>query len=196
MKYGIRFAVNFIALNFYLCFCYVNVLSTKEDMEHVWRHWEVPSLLLLGLLMLVFIWWKFLNIWRFYRLWALLDGMEAPENMNRCICNNYSFEGFWRSWHRSYNQWLIRYLFIPLGGSKYKFVNIWVIFSFVAVWHEFNLNLVLWAWIICLFLMPEMGVKAYFNNEKVSEWGGEIGYNNLFNICTVVQCLYFYTAMH
>ena len=46
---------------------------------------------------------KFLLIWRFNRLWALIDGIEAPENMNRCMSDNYSFEGFWRSWHRGYN---------------------------------------------------------------------------------------------
>ena len=87
--------------------------------------------------------------------------------MNRCMCNNYSFEGFWRSWHRGFNQWLIRYIFIPLGGSKYKLYNIWVVFTFVAIWHDMNLNLIMWAWVICLSLMPEMLIKNYFKKEKV-----------------------------
>lgn len=46
--------------------------------------------------------------WRFFRLWALLDGMDPPENMVRCMANNYSCSGFWRSWHRSYNLWIVR----------------------------------------------------------------------------------------
>ena len=111
---------------------------------------------------LIFLWFKFLLIWRIPRAWALLDGVEAPENMNRCICNNYNFEGFWRSWHRGFNQWLIRYLFIPLGGSKYKLYNIWVIFSFVGLWHDMNINLIVWAWGICLALMPEILIRWYF----------------------------------
>ena len=28
-------------------------------------------------------WLKFLIIWRFFRLWALLDDVEVPENMKR-----------------------------------------------------------------------------------------------------------------
>lgn len=52
---------------------------------------------------------KLLIPWRFFRLWALADGIDPPENMVRCMANNYSVLGFWRSWHRSYNLWVIRY---------------------------------------------------------------------------------------
>jgi len=52
---------------------------------------------------LVFIWLKFLTIWRLARSAALLDGIDSPENMNRCLFNNHCFEGFWRSWHRGFN---------------------------------------------------------------------------------------------
>lgn len=86
--------------------------------------------------------------------------------MNRCIFNNYCFEGFWRSWHRGFNQWLIRYLFIPLGGTKQKLWNIWVVFTFVAIWHDFNLNLIVWAWVICASLMPEIGIKSILNSGR------------------------------
>jgi D-alanyl-lipoteichoic acid acyltransferase DltB (MBOAT superfamily) len=64
---------------------------------------------------LVFIWLKFNVIWKISRCWALWDGIEVHENMNRCGNNNYSMIGFWRAGHRGFNQWLIRYLFIPLG---------------------------------------------------------------------------------
>ena len=37
-------------------------------------------------------WIKFLLIWRFFRLWALADGIEPPENMLRCMSNNHSLE--------------------------------------------------------------------------------------------------------
>lgn len=115
---------------------------------------------------LVFLWLKFLCIWRVPRTWALFDGIDTPENMGRCIYNNYCFEGFWRSWHRGFNQWLIRYIFIPLGGSRYKQYNMWVVFTFVAVWHDINWNLLLWAWGICLALIPEMAIKKIFTSRK------------------------------
>lgn len=51
---------------------------------------------------------KLLIPWRYFRLWAMMDGIDPPENMVRCMANNYSTFGFWRSWHRSYNLWIIR----------------------------------------------------------------------------------------
>lgn len=32
---------------------------------------------------------QFLVIWRFFRLAALAEGMDCPENMRRCFANNY-----------------------------------------------------------------------------------------------------------
>jgi D-alanyl-lipoteichoic acid acyltransferase DltB (MBOAT superfamily) len=61
---------------------------------------------------------------------------------------------------------LIRYLYIPLGGSKYKAINIWVIFLFVALWHDFTADLLFWAGIICLALLPEMTIMHFFNKPK------------------------------
>lgn len=36
------------------------------------------------------------------------------------------------NWHVCYS----RYLYIPLGGSKWRFLNVWIIFTFVAIWHD------------------------------------------------------------
>ena len=44
-------------------------------------------------------------------------GASPPENMTTCVSNNYSVQGFWRGWHRSFNRWLVRYVYIPLGGG-------------------------------------------------------------------------------
>ncbi len=51
---------------------------------------------------------KLLLPWRFFRLWALADGIDPPENMVRCVLNNYSTFGFWRAWHSSFNLWIVR----------------------------------------------------------------------------------------
>jgi D-alanyl-lipoteichoic acid acyltransferase DltB (MBOAT superfamily) len=55
-------------------------------------------------------WLKFLIIWRFFRLFSLMDGVSAPENMERCMSNNQTFSGFWRSWHASFNIFNIRFV--------------------------------------------------------------------------------------
>jgi D-alanyl-lipoteichoic acid acyltransferase DltB (MBOAT superfamily) len=53
-----------------------------------------------------------------FRLWAPTDGLDPLEKMIRCMANNYSALGFCRAWHRSYNVWIVRYLYIPLGGPR------------------------------------------------------------------------------
>lgn len=90
---------------------------------------------------LKYLWFKFLVMWRFARAWALSDGVSPPENMNRCMSNNYTVRGFWRAWHRSFNRWLVRYVFVPLGGSRgvsmlRRVLTIGAVFTIVAIWHE------------------------------------------------------------
>ncbi|KRX04362.1 hypothetical protein PPERSA_05623 [Pseudocohnilembus persalinus] len=170
--YVLRTALIFLSFEIFIHISKSFAFLTNEKNKYLTSQISVPTLCIMSLAALMFIWYKFLSIWRFFRCWALLDGIETPENMNRCICNNYCFEGFWRSWHRSFNQWLIRYIFIPCGGSKYKQYNIWVVFTFVAFWHDINISLMVWAWVICLSLIPEIIVKAYFNQKKFDYiWG-------------------------
>ncbi|KAL9317143.1 hypothetical protein ACSQ67_013660 [Phaseolus vulgaris] len=52
------------------------------------------------------------------------------------------------------------YLYIPLGGSKKKLLNVWVIFTFVAIWHDLEWKLLSWAWLTCLFFIPELAFKS------------------------------------
>lgn len=106
--------------------------------------------------MLIGRWEQLLLPWRFFRLWALMDGMDPPENMVRCMANNYSPLGFWRSWHRSYNLWIVRYLYIPLGGTHRLAATSILIFTFVALWHDLSPRLLAWGWLASLFILPEV----------------------------------------
>ena len=115
----------------------------------------------LSLMVLNFMWLKFTVVWRFFRLWALASGVEVPENMLRCINNNATILGFWKGWHASYNRWLVRYIYVPLGGARYRLLNVWAVFGFVGAWHDkVAWHLIHWAWIFALFLAPEMAVRA------------------------------------
>jgi D-alanyl-lipoteichoic acid acyltransferase DltB (MBOAT superfamily) len=114
------------------------------------------------------LWLKFLVLWRFFRGWALIDGIESPENMDRCVSNHYSLSGFWRSWHKSYNRWLTRYLYIPLGGNRvgmvYKIGNILIVFTYVALWHDMTFKLLTWGWVIGICFIPEVAGTVVFKN--------------------------------
>ncbi|KAI9020033.1 MBOAT, membrane-bound O-acyltransferase family-domain-containing protein [Phycomyces nitens] len=124
------------------------------------------ELSMIGYFNLLIIWMKLLIPWRFFRLWALADGVWPEENMIRCMSNNFSAQRFWKSWHRSFNRWTIRYIFVPLGGSKYMMFNMWVVFTFVALWHDIEMKLLAWGWLICLFLLPELLATRIFTFQK------------------------------
>jgi protein-cysteine N-palmitoyltransferase HHAT len=115
-----------------------------------------PSeIVVVSYVVLKMMWLKFLIIWRFFRLWALCDGMNPPENMIRCMSNNHSLEGFWRGWHASFNKWILKYIYIPLGGTQSKVWSVWLIFLFVAIWHDFEIKLISWGALNSLFLVVE-----------------------------------------
>ncbi len=65
-------------------------------------------------------------------------------------------QGFWRNWHASFNLWLVRYMYIPLGGGVWRAANVWPIFTFVALWHDLEWRLLAWAWLSSLLFAPEL----------------------------------------
>ncbi|RVW14777.1 putative membrane-bound O-acyltransferase C24H6.01c [Vitis vinifera] len=122
---------------------------------------------------------------------SVICGIEAPENMPRCINNCYNLESFWKNWHASFNKWLVRYMYIPLGGSQRKLLNIWVIFTFVAVWHDLEWKLLSWAWLTCLFFVPEMILKSLANAFQVESAFGEFIFRELSAVAgaITITCL-------
>jgi D-alanyl-lipoteichoic acid acyltransferase DltB (MBOAT superfamily) len=114
-------------------------------------------------MVLKMMWLKFLLIWRFFRAWALFEGTDPPENMLRCMSNNYSLEGFWRGWHASFNRWLVQYVYKPMGGRARRYYSVWVIFLFVALWHDLETKLLLWGLLNASFYVLEVWVKILFS---------------------------------
>jgi D-alanyl-lipoteichoic acid acyltransferase DltB (MBOAT superfamily) len=181
-------------MEFMLHYIYVVAISKAQP---AWEVYTPFQLSMLGYFNLHIIWLKLLLPWRFFRFWSLLDGIDPPENMVRCMSNNYSAMAFWRGWHRSLNRWIVRYLYIPLGGSgdpktkgkwaKIRFIaNFLAVFTFVALWHDINMRLLAWGWLITLFVLPEVLAEMAFpmrkwqNSRNVYRWICGVG--AVFNI--------------
>lgn len=152
--------VSYIVLVEFILHAYVYVSINNN---RTWRRikgesmpgWEVAFG---GFLTLQFMYVKFMAIWRFFRLWSMMDGIDVPENMNRCVNMNYTFAGFWRQWHSSLNLWILRYMYIPLGGRKTQWWSVWVIFTFVGLWHDLMWRWLAWAWLNCAMFSIETTV--------------------------------------
>jgi len=152
-----------LGLEIFLHFCYYHAVITFG----AWRRLPPAEVALTGYLVLNFMYTKFLIIWRFFRAMALFDGIESPENMNRCVNNNFTFVGFWRSWHGSFNKWTIRYMYVPLGGTKTRAYSLWLIFFFIGLWHDLWWKWVAWALLNCLFFSLEIIIMTIAASEKV-----------------------------
>ncbi|KAI7903660.1 MBOAT, membrane-bound O-acyltransferase family-domain-containing protein [Cokeromyces recurvatus] len=162
--YALRLAFVILLMELTLHYLYVVAISKAQAWNEA--HNSPLELCMIGYFNLVIIWMKLLIPWRFFRLWALGDGIYTEENMIRCVSNNFSGQRFWKSWHRSFNRWTIRYIYLPLGGSHYITLNIWIVFTFVALWHDIELKLLAWGWLICLFLLPEIIGTRLFTYKK------------------------------
>lgn len=189
-RYALRFVLTFLAMELILHYIYVAALANSGPDWDLYTPFELSMLAYFNL---HHIWLKLLIPWRLFRLWALVDGVDPPENMVRCVSNNYSALAFWRSWHRSFNRWVVRYLYVPLGGgtkgdssgsrsgqaseseTKGKLPsrlrstwlalrNLLIVFTFVALWHEFDFRLLAWSWLITIFVLPETLVTLAFSS--------------------------------
>lgn len=165
--YGIRFLVCLLTMELVLHYLYAVAISKAQP---AWEVYTPFQLSMLGYFNLHIIWLKLLIPWRFFRLWSLVDGIDPPENMVRCMSDNYSTQAFWRGWHRSFNRWIVRYIYIPIGGSEGGKVratgNFLAVFTFVALWHDINLKLLVWGWLITLFVLPEVICTLLFPAKK------------------------------
>ncbi|KAJ5037514.1 uncharacterized protein L3040_007688 [Drepanopeziza brunnea f. sp. 'multigermtubi'] len=171
IKYGIRFLLCLLAMELLLHFDYCVAISKGDP---VWSDYTPAQLSLLSYFNLHVLWLKLLLPWRFFRLWSLVDGIDPPENMLRCLSDNPSTVAFWRGWHRSYNRWLVRYIYLPMGGVSGRtwkttimsIVNYAFVFTFVALWHDISLNLLVWGWLVVLFMMPEVILGMIFPRRR------------------------------
>lgn len=166
--YGLRWAATFLLMEVASHLLYFPALANSG----LWEQLAAADICVVGYGVLNVMWLKFLLIWRFFRFWSLVAGIEPPENMLRCVNNSYDLESFWKGWHASYNRWLVRYMYIPLGGARWRALNVWPIFTFVALWHDLEWKLVWWAWITCLLCVPELAAKALLQAPQMKRLEG------------------------
>jgi D-alanyl-lipoteichoic acid acyltransferase DltB (MBOAT superfamily) len=157
-RYALRIVLLYLNLIGLLHFCHLSALRRDDD---AFARMSVGDKGLYSILFLAFLWLKFNFIWKFFRLMAAFDGVEAPEDMNRCFSNTTTVAEFWRDWHASFNLWIVRYMYVPLGGNKSKGLAIFPIFIFIAVWHDIELHLLWWAGIMCVAFIPELVLGSY-----------------------------------
>lgn len=158
LKYSLRFISLFLLMEWCTSRYPVFAISNSGLLPHM----RVSDIAITFYIILKVMWLKFTTLWRFFRLWALADGVYVEENMQRCMSNNYSLEQFWRGWHASFNKWIVRYIYLPWGGRSYRWVSVWFIFLFVALWHDIEWKLIVWGLMNGSFYVLESAIKGWY----------------------------------
>ena len=78
---------------------------------------------------------------------ALLFNIKLPMNFNSPY-KALSIADFWRRWHMTLNNFLTKYIYFPLGGSRKgtirTYLNIMIVFFVSGVWHGAGWTFIIW----------------------------------------------------
>lgn len=100
-----------------------------------------------------------------------------------------SFRDYWRRWHISLSSWFRDYVYFPLGGNRRgvfrTYLNLWIIFPLVGLWHGANWNCLLFGILHGSFMVAErMGLEAGL--QRGPRWLGHLYFWLLYLISLAV----------
>ena len=101
-------------------------------------------------------------------------GFKFPENFNNPYTSR-SITEFWKRWHMTLGNFIMNYLYIPLGGNRKgkgrTYLNLWICFLLSGLWHGASWNFVLWGAFHGFFIVLEKlinGKKKVENGKRNS----------------------------
>ncbi|XP_053166480.1 protein-cysteine N-palmitoyltransferase HHAT isoform X3 [Hemicordylus capensis] len=149
------------------------IYSSPSHMETV-TYWTLGGL---ALAQVLFFYVKYLVLFGVPALVIRMDGLMPPD-LPRCVSTMYSFSGMWRSFDVGLHRFLIRYIYIPMGGSRCSMFKMMfstaITFAFVSYWHGGHNYLWSWAVLNWLGVTAENGVKRLVSLP---------GFHNFINHC-------------
>ena len=99
-------------------------------------------------------------------------GFRFPENFNDPYTSR-SVTEFWKRWHMTLGNFIMNYLYIPLGGNRKgkgrMYLNLWLCFLLSGLWHGASWNFVLWGAFHGLFICAD---KLFLKDllKKAGKW--------------------------
>ncbi|XP_001366478.2 protein-cysteine N-palmitoyltransferase HHAT [Monodelphis domestica] len=124
----------------------------------------------LALAQVLFFYVKYLVLFGVPALAMQLDGILPPA-LPRCVSTMYSFTGMWRYFDVGLHKFLIRYIYIPMGGSRQGVLGMLfstaMTFAFVSYWHGGHDYLWCWAVLNWLGVTMENGIRRLLSTRFI-----------------------------
>ncbi|OCT79367.1 protein-cysteine N-palmitoyltransferase HHAT isoform X1 [Xenopus laevis] len=138
---------------------YMHAIYSSHSLLERTSCWALGGL---ALSQVLFFYVKYLVLYGLPALIARLDGLDPPA-LPRCVSTMYSFTGIWRSFDVGLHCFLVRYIYIPLGGSHRGLYGMVLssafTFIFVCCWHGAHKYLWYWAALNWISLITEHAGK-------------------------------------
>ncbi|XP_062319464.1 protein-cysteine N-palmitoyltransferase HHAT isoform X1 [Osmerus eperlanus] len=155
-----RIVVWWLTAEYMIHFMYMHSIQTNETYLEILPPWALGGL---ALALVQFFYVKYLVLFGLPSLLATLDNLVPPK-LPRCVSIMYSFTGMWRHFDEGLYLWLIRYVYVPLGGSHHgplwKVMSTGLAFGFVCLWHGGHDYLQYWALMNWAGVLVENGLRA------------------------------------
>ena len=100
---------------------------------------------------------------------GMMMGFRFPENFNNPYTSK-SITEFWKRWHITLGNFIMHYLYIPLGGNRKgkgrMYLNLWLCFLLSGLWHGASWNFVLWGAFHGLFICLDKLLSGKWKTEN------------------------------
>ncbi|XP_060034359.1 protein-cysteine N-palmitoyltransferase HHAT isoform X4 [Erinaceus europaeus] len=146
---------------------YTHALCASPTLLGTVSAWTLGGL---ALAQVHFFYVKYLVLFGVPALLMRLDGLVPPPQP-RCVSTMFSFSGMWRYFDVGLHEFLIRYVYVPAGGSRHgplgTLLSTALTFSFVSFWHGGQDDLWCWAALNWLGLSAESGARWLAGTPRV-----------------------------
>uniref|UniRef100_A0A671LDP2 Protein-cysteine N-palmitoyltransferase HHAT-like n=1 Tax=Sinocyclocheilus anshuiensis TaxID=1608454 RepID=A0A671LDP2_9TELE len=163
----LRVCVWWCLAEFMIHFMYMHAIQSNETYLEMLPPWALGGL---ALALVQFFYVKYLVLFGVVSLLVRLDGLEPPK-LPRCVSIMYSFTGMWRHFDVGLYKWLIRYIYVPLGGSRHgvfrKLISTALAFGFVCFWHGCHDYLQYWALLNWIGVLVENVLALLFSSRPL-----------------------------
>ncbi|XP_075451826.1 protein-cysteine N-palmitoyltransferase HHAT isoform X2 [Ascaphus truei] len=148
---------------------YIHAIYSNYPLLEYVSCWALGGL---ALAQVLFFYVKYLVLYGLPALIVRLDGLDPPA-LPRCVSTMYSFTGIWRSFDVGLHRFIIRYIYIPMGGSHGglfgMLLSTALTFTFVCCWHGALGYLWYWAALNWIGIITERGVKKLLSASAVQD---------------------------
>ncbi|XP_006198798.1 protein-cysteine N-palmitoyltransferase HHAT isoform X1 [Vicugna pacos] len=148
---------------------YMHAIYSSTSLLRAVSCWTLGGL---ALAQVLFFYVKYLVLFGVPALLMRLDGLTPPP-LPRCVSTMFSFTGMWRYFDVGLHDFLIRYVYIPMGGSQHGLLGTLfstaMTFAFVSFWHGGNDYLWCWAALNWLGVTVENGVQRLVQTPRIQD---------------------------